>query len=625
MGVSTPRSRRTYERRKVESAAASIAAMEKARESIDPALADFVAKCRASPRYFITRCLSIIPREGGEIVPFIPNYGQDLVLDEVERQIAANQPVRVIILKSRRWGISTLGEALVYWKTSNFDNVNGIVVAHKKQNTQEIFRIAKTFYDHDERHKLGIAPEVLASNELAIRFDTDRKQKSLGRRGLNSHLMLETAEGSGVATGTTIQAAHLSETSKWPRPEIMAGVGIALSKTPGSIGVIESTAEGYDLIFQKAWANAAEGKGGWVPIFLPWQLDPNNRIELARGEAANWDFRDPTERELHEKHKVPLECLKWRRMMLASPDLIRSGYTPEQVFRQEFPTTPEEAFLTSGQSFFLPEYVTALEKSGKGPREPLFAARIPHEGVPADRAKTDYSPLICRPVKDPYGELSVWEEPVQGQDYVIGADVAEGLDHGDNHCAWVLRRSTLSFVARIKSRRFDPDVFGLKVALLGWYYGGALVGIEHNGPGIAANAALKRIHYPRTWFDRDITRADEPLHQYQGWRTTAGSRRSILDRLEEEVRNATITMPADDFYSEARTFALVDGRPEAMIGKHDDEIMAVAITLQLHLRGGALRQGKAAKESLPVLDYHRPKAHDAAKRKKTSIHAYDYW
>lgn len=615
MPTSGERSWRTQQRKRASKEVAALESIRKAQKEMPPDLVSFVEKCRESPRYFIPRCLQIIPREGGELVPFVPNVGQDMVLDAVEEQLHAGEPVRVIVLKSRRWGISTLGEALVYWKTSLFANINGIVVAHKKQNTQEIFRIAKTFYDYDSRHQLGIAPEILASNELAIRFDTDRKTKALGRRGLNSHLMLETAEGTGVATGTTLQAAHLSETSKWSNPAIMAGIGIALSKTPGSIGIMESTAEGYDAIFQKAWENAVAGRGGWKPVFLPWHLDPNNWMRLSEREREAWDFSDRSERELYERHSVPLECLKWRRMMLGSPDLIRAGYTPEAVFSQEFPTTPEEAFLTSGKQFFLLDFLKRLETSEKGVHKPAYKATIDHERCLASRPPGSRDAIIVAPTKDDYGELTVWEEPQPGEDYVVAGDVAEGLEHGDNSVAWVLKRSTLKFVARIKTRRADPDEFGTKCGLLAWWYNTALVGIEWNGPGISANGALRRLGYARAWFDRDVTRTDEPMAQRIGWRTTAANRRSILDRLEEEIRQGTISMPAAEFYDEARTFQLVDGRPEAMVGKHDDEIMAAAIAIQLHIRGGATRGAKTQEAAKPAFDPRRPKANASYKQK----------
>jgi hypothetical protein len=623
MASSTERSLKTYARRQGEKRTADRAAVRASASKIDPVVLDFMEKCQKSPRYFIECCLSVQPMEGGEIVPFILNPGQDLVMQSVERQLAENKPVRVLCLKSRRHGISTLGEALAYWGTSNFPYKNGMVVAHKKVNTGEIFRMAKLFYDTDSRHKLNIAPEILESNAMALRFGVDRKAKAIGRTGLNSQLLLDSAEGSGVGVGLTLHVLHLSELGKWVNEMIMPGLMVALTRAPGTIGIAESTAEGVGNTFHKMWKEAEAGRSEWDPVFLSWLLDPNNWLPVSEREAAAWSFTDRYERDLYEKHGASLNQIKWRRMKLSSPEMMRPGYAPEEIFKQEFPTTPDEAFLTSGKNFFLVENLEALASSGKGVKKPAYRARIPLEKVPADRDKRDWKALHIPPVRDDYGELYVWEEPKAGEDYVIGGDPAQGLEHGDNSVAWVLKRSTLEFVARLKSRKFDSDEFGQKCALLGWWYNTALIGIEINGPGVAANSALRRVHYNRVWYDRDIVRADEPMKQYLGWRTSTANRRSILERLEEEIRRMTVSIPAEEFFAEARTFQLIDGRPEAIVGYHDDEIMSAAIAVQIHLRGGAVRGTKATKEAVPVLDFAKPKSKENLKRKR-EIRSYEW-
>jgi hypothetical protein len=243
--------------------------------------------------------------------------------------------------------------------------------------------------------------------------------------------------------------------------------------------------------------------------------------------------------------------------------------------------------------------------------------------IPADRKARD--PLVVTPVKDEYGELTVWEDPVPGEDYVIGADVAQGLEHRDYSVAWVMRRSNLKFVARIKGNRFDADEFGQKCCLLGWRYNGALLGPEINGPGVAAVAAIRRLRYSRVWFDRDIVKMGEPVSKYIGWRTTSANRRSVLERLEEEIRRATIDMPSEEFYEEAAVFQLIDGKPQALAGRHDDEIMSAAITLQLHILGGAVRHhGEKTKEAYtPPFNPMKPVA--TTVKKKLHINALEWF
>lgn len=607
MASSSDRSLKAYHRKKAAVSANSSSQRQEAEASVPQQLVDFIEKCRNSPSYFIETCLSVAPMEGGEVVPFLLNPGQKKVVAEVEKQWAEGRPVRVIVLKSRRQGISTLCQALGYWRTSLYPHINGMVVAHKRETTSEIFRMTKLFYDTDERSKLGVRPSIVNSNEQAIRFDVDRKAKERGEKGLTSNLLVDSSEGTGVAVGLTLHFLHASEAAKWENSRIMAGLGIALSKKKGSIGLMESTAEGVGNVFEKTWTAAVKGQNEWAPIFLPWSLDPNCVYPVADAERATWDFQDKYELDIFEKHGLTYEQLKWRRIQIASPDMIRPGVKPEDVFRQEYPLTAEEAFLTTGQSFFLLDGLRNLEVSGKGSKKHLYKAGIPLANVPQERK--DRAPIEFAPVKDDYGELTVWEEPIPGEDYVIGADVAQGLEHRDYSVGWVLKRSDLSFVARIKGNRFDADEFGQKLCLLGWWYNTALLGPEINGPGVACVAAIRRLRYARVWFDRNIVKVGEPTTSYIGWRTTSANRRSFLERLEEEIRRMTITMPAEEFYEEARVFQLIDGKPQSMAGRHDDEIMSAAIAIQIHLLGGAAR--KSANSSVaarPAYDPARPKA-----------------
>ncbi|MBF0456721.1 MAG: hypothetical protein HQK99_02380 [Nitrospirae bacterium] len=41
------------------------------------------------------------------------------------------------------------------------------------------------------------------------------------------------------------------------------------------------------------------------------------------------------------------------------------------------------------------------------------------------------SDFNCKLEPNPQGRLKIWEKPMSGHPYVIGADVAEGLEHGD--------------------------------------------------------------------------------------------------------------------------------------------------------------------------------------------------
>jgi hypothetical protein len=172
--------------------------------------------------------------------------------------------------------------------------------------------------------------------------------------------------------------------------------------------------------------------------------------------------------------------------------------------------------------------------------------------------------------------------------------------------------------------------------MLGWMYNGALVGIERNGPGNSANKALRTIKYPRPFYERDVISVDETVKSFMGWNTNHGNRRPMLDRLEEAVRKAELAIPSRNFYEEARKFILVEAtsstgtlyaKPQASPGCRDDEVMATAIAIQIHLYGGAMRGEKAGPKK-PEINFAKPVVQDPQKPKQQSIYdlrTYDYF
>ena len=62
-----------------------------------------------------------------------------------------------------------------------------------------------------------------------------------------------------------------------------------------------------------------------------------------------------------------------------------------------------------------------------------------------------------------------------------------------------------------------------------------------------------------------------------GFSTQGGSRATILTRLEEVIRNRQINIYSSRLYEELKTFIWKGTKPQAMRGKNDDLVMALAI------------------------------------------------
>lgn len=581
---------------------------------------------RKSPSLFIEWALSVVPMEGGKEIPFKLNPGQRKVMDILEDRLPSGDWIRLIILKSRRQGISTLCEAVMYWLASCFANQTTMVLAHDKDTSSEIFRMAQGFYETDRRHRAGIIPALASSNEHALRFgNPDRKTRHIDP-GLRSSMLVETAEGKGVGRGLTLMGYHWAEVAYTVKQDVSTGLNIACSKVPGSIGIWESTANGIGDAFESNWHKAVAGENDFTPIFLPWNIDPRCKRKLTTKEYETWHYY-AGEEALEKEFGLTKEQLKFRRITIASPECFRPGVPPEDVFRQEYPLTPEEAFIKQGKNFFLIPSLNSLRTSPRGAREPVVRASIRTTANLYTKVTKDKPPIFID--EQSFGPLLVWEKPLDGVDYVVGGDPSAGLQQ-DASVAIVLKRPTVEVVAKLYTKNLDPDEFGLICSLIGWWYNTALVGVERNGAGAAANKAIRLIHYPRPWYDRDIVNINEPVKSFMGWNTNASSRRPMLDRLEEAVRKAEIGIPSQNFYDEARTFVFQDmansngsmyAKPVAAPGCHDDEIIAIAIALQLHLHGGSPRGVKA--EQKPTVDIYKPTVKQEKKVRRES--PYDWY
>jgi len=226
------------------------------------------------------------------------------------------------------------------------------------------------------------------------------------------------------------------------------------------------------------------------------------------------------------------------------------GYdTPKK--HQEYPANPETAFIISGRGRFDTE---ALEAILAGCTEPLT---------------TELN-----------GALRVWEMPVAGRSYVVGADPAEGLARGDYSAAIVIDSATGLDVAELHGH-FPPAEFAACLNDLGYWYNTALIGVERNNHGGTVLLELGPRHgYPNLYahaeFDATGNATPRP-----GWPTTTRTKPIAIDGLGQAIaerwpfRNAA-------FVGECRTYVVKDSGETAASGNlHDDRVMAASIALAI--------------------------------------------
>ncbi|HEX7116278.1 MAG TPA: hypothetical protein VF193_14215, partial [Steroidobacter sp.] len=208
-------------------------------------------------------------------------------------------------------------------------------------------------------------------------------------------------------------------------------------------------------------------------------------------------------------------------------------------------------------------------------------------------------------VEHDQGRLRVWQKPRAGERYVIGADVAEGLEHGDFSCADVLRCSDGAQVAQWHGHE-DPDRYGDILFDLGNWYNGALIGVERNNHGLTTLTRLRNRGYKRLYVQEDLEHRSGKPTKKLGWQTTDKSKFKIIDQLAAELREGDARIACEDTITEMSTFVIeqtVAGniRMNAKPGCFDDRVMARAIA------GEMLRHAPRQHPATVAADASKPK------------------
>lgn len=501
-----------------------------------------------APEDFCARRLWVRPKEGGQIVKFQLRDIQKVYLRKKADAIAKGKPKRFILLKYRRGGFSTLEQALHYKLVVNERYMSVATLAHTKDGTDKISKIAKLFRKHDT----GLPAEARKDDDrVSLTFDHTHSTFHLG-----------TAGGLAFGRGDTLQRVHGSEVAFWCEgpnqyediDKLIAGLKEATSA--GEV-VLESTPNGINW-FCVQFRDAMKGLNDWTPIFLRWFDDVTNTCQT--GEFVAEEILDTLTEEEKDKQKLfglTLGQIAWRRAKILSL---------KRLFKQEYPEDPDTCFLSSGTPFFDLDVVLALLESH-------------------DRVKGLYKQW--REQNIPGGTIVYTEPPEPGKRYVVAVDASEGLAHSDPCVIACMDHETGSQIAWYYGR-WRPETTAKHAADLAIYYNNALVAIERQNHGHSVlNTIQNVIGYRNLFYSKNERGQPGPSPSgvgRLGWDTNVETRPIMLDELETRVREISLApcWRQRDFLSECTSFKLQsDGQYRADEGAHDDTVMAWAIANQV--------------------------------------------
>lgn len=492
-----------------------------------------------------------------KLVQLVFNPAQNNLYDIIREEHAAGRTVRLIVLKGRQEGISTVTEALMFQDAATRHMVNTLIVAHQDKATNALFRMNKLFYDCLPK---AVQPMRKNSNAKELVFENPTRDPDEKRRnpGLMSRISCVTAGGKGVGRSETFNNVHLSEFAFWPGDKLatLAGIMQAVPDDTDTMVIIESTANGYEA-FKELWDGAVNGTNGWRAVFLPWYLEPHYRKPVEPGTVWTED-----ERKLQDQYGLDEEQLSWRRWCIR----VNLGGS-EQLFRQEYPNTPDEAFLLSGDAYFDNDVVMARRRAAPAPiREGLFEYLEPEieGGAPREWKFVDKAD----------GFIRIYEEPKPGHPYVLGGDTAgEG---SDRFTVYLLDNTTGKQVAELQ-QPLSEVLYARQVFCLGHYYNTALAGIEVNY-STYPQKKLEEWHYPKLYQRERYDTFKNQMVPAFGWVTSSQTRPVALAGLHTVMEENPELVVSFHTLGEMLTFVYDENRkPQAASGQHDDLVLAAAI------------------------------------------------
>jgi hypothetical protein len=524
-------------------------------------------KLRTDFAYYPEHALKIVSAQG-EVIPFVLKRPQVRLARGLMAQRDRGEPMRAVILKARKVGFSTQAQGILIQRTTQIPNHTALVVAHDGLTAGEVFGIGRLMWARlPQQIKPSLAYERNGIREKLMIFgEASTLLRREGLVGINSAIHIQTAgtsQSSNRGRGLTIRTLHMSEGAFWEAQGKRLALVNAVPDDADTLILDESTANGHNA-FKDSWDAAVDGSSGYLPCFTPWFEELGYRRAF-RSDEERWEFQatlgegaygedEPELLELiprrireweeefgdralsEEALKTrTLEHLQWRRQTIAS-----KTEGDVEKFHQEYPSTPEEAFLSTGRRIFRPVYVQRLlaRVDETDPAVPSARRPGPARGLlRGDKPKTIRSPrgvtievpqrAIWVPRAKAQGEATrwrLWKAPRPGGQYIVGVDPESGEDNEGaeaESAIQIIDHQTLAQVGEWRGHGVDPDEVTLQAYLGALLFNKAWIGVEVTGgwgtPHV--NRLAREFHYPRVYRRSPADHRIRDESERLGWST----------------------------------------------------------------------------------------------------------
>jgi hypothetical protein len=510
---------------------------------------------------------------------------QRRLLDEMRKGFAQGQH-EFYVLKARQQGVSTLLLAFDMYYAFRFPGLPGVIVTHDEPAREQFRATLELYYDG------------LPSDWQQTVVQHNRHQLVLENRSMLQYKVAGLREASAKALGrsSAVSFGHMTEVAFWGDEEQIDSLKASMAeKNPLRCFVWESTARGFNH-WHRMWHEALQSKSV-RPIFIGWWANEHYRLEQTDPLYETYGVKCGRYSDEEKQRKIALEKqfgiiledeqIAWYRWCQAEK------VTEELRMLTEYPTLPEDAFQATGSKYFTAKSLGDSYRRVLSEKRPQALKFQPG---------TEFQDSIVTDTSDRQANLRIWEEPVKGAFYVLGADPAYGAsEESDRSVACVLRcyANRMEQVAEFATSEVAPYVFAWLICYLAGAYEPCVVNLEINGSGIAVLQEMANLRkgMPRkyaggaatTW--RSVT-AKMSEYMYTRPDSIGGVSNAKHTISSERVKESYMGLTKDafergllithsrDLLDEMKVIIRDSGRIAAQGRSHDDRVIALALGVQ---------------------------------------------
>jgi len=534
--------------------------------------------------YWAALTVKITHKDTFKTIPFVLRGAQRFLLMVLETMRLAGVPIRIVLLKARQWGGSTLVEFFMMWiQNRHRQNWHMAICAQGDDAAKNI----RGMYVNAAR----LYPSEIGSITLK-RYEGSSKNQICAETG--GIIGVGSVNNPDQFRSYNFAMCHLSEVGVWQDTPKRSAVNLitSLKETvpdqPYTIVVEESTAKGLNY-FYDSYQKAEKGNTRYKAVFVSWFQIDRCRINVEDCMSVYNSFSD------YEKYQwelgATIEGIAWYRAHKAD-----KGYDDWQMF-QENPSTPEEAFQSTGQKVFAPPYVNALRLDNCEPDfigEVFASARLGAKAL----EKIEFIRMVN-------GNLKIWQMPDEEElwryRYVVIVDIGGRTEKADNSIIRAIDRLPMLTGGHIKAvltwaGHTDQDLLAWKAVQISIMYDNALFVIESNSLKVEEEGDhfLTILNQIKDFYNNIYIRNNEEnvgsefVPKY-GFQTNVKSKGLAINAFNAAARERFkketdeddgyyLVEPDKDVCNEASWYETKsNGSQGAVQGKRDDRLMTTAI------------------------------------------------